>query len=87
MKTLILALLALSLTAETTVYFAPNGKTYCVARNCLALSRSKAVLTATETQAIAHGLTRAKLDAKATGGRKSTAKNGWAPVAPQQAGK
>jgi hypothetical protein len=80
MKLAILALLTMSLTAEVTVYFAPNGKTYCVARNCLALSRSKTVLSAPESQAIAHGLTRAKLDAKTTHS-KSTAKNGWAQEA------
>ena len=74
----LIAVLAGVLAGEVTVYFAPNGKTYCVARNCLALSRSEIVFSAPESQAIAHGLRRAKQDAAHAATGKKATKNEWA---------
>lgn len=76
-----IALLALAgILAAEPVYFTPNGKTYCVNRKCLTLTRAKVVLTADRAEAEAHGLVRSGADkpraARGGSGRKS--RNGWA---------
>ncbi len=54
-RLLLTALLALTLQAET-VYLSQHGKTYHSRRDCMALARSKRVLTADSKDAEAHGV-------------------------------
>lgn len=80
----IVALLALvSVVGAEPVYFTPNGKTYCVNRKCLTLTRAKVVLSADRAEAESHGLVRSGADKpRGASGRKT--RNGWANPAAKE---
>ncbi len=56
-KTLIIAALAIASTLNAeVVYLSKNGKTYHARKDCIALTRSREVLTTDDAAAMAHGL-------------------------------
>ncbi len=81
-KLLATALLAVSLQAGV-VFVTPHGKTYHSVRECMALAKSRTVLTTDDKTAEAHGLREcgicAHRHAAGTEGKKKTANNeSWA---------